>query len=171
RGIAANGVRGGVRVFAGERFRRGSHAALRSRAHPRTARLDQPHRNWTAALRPRHSYFLSGDRPPLDGGAPVAGRCVRQSALPTTADRAFSPVTRLRALKRAVRLRTRLVDARNWLLRRRHDWHVDRRWRGAAKRLLVVRHSGKMPWFDDVILDWVEAQGSEDPGLCDMRLL
>jgi len=80
-------------------------------------------------------------------------------------------VTRLRALKRAVRLRTRLVDARNWLLLRRHDWHVNRRWRGEAKRFLVVRHAGKSPGFYDVILHWVEEHVPEIRGLFELRLL
>ena len=80
-------------------------------------------------------------------------------------------MTRLRALKRAVRLRTRLVDARNWLLLRRHDWHVNRRWRGEAKRFLVVRHAGKSPGFYDVILHWVEEHVPEIRGLFELRLL
>lgn len=80
-------------------------------------------------------------------------------------------MTRLRALKRAVRLRTRLLGARDRLLIRAHDWHVNRRWRGEAKRFLVVRHAGKDPEFYDVILHWVEEHVPEIRGLFELRLL
>ena len=80
-------------------------------------------------------------------------------------------MTRLRALKRAVRLRTRLLGARDRLLVRAHDWQVNRRWRGEAKRFLVVRHAGRYPESYDVILHWVEEHVPEIRGLFELRLL
>jgi len=78
-------------------------------------------------------------------------------------------VTRAPGLKRAVKRRLR--DARNRLRLRAHDWHVNRRWRGEAKRFLVVRHAGKGPEFYDVILHWVEEHVPEIRGLFELRLL
>jgi hypothetical protein len=80
-------------------------------------------------------------------------------------------MTRLGALKQAVRPRTRLVGARNRLLLRAHDWRVNRRWRGEPKRFLVVRHAGKNPKFYDVILQWVEEHVPEIRRLFELRLL
>lgn len=78
-------------------------------------------------------------------------------------------MTRAPGLKRAVKRRLR--DARDRLRLRAHDWHVNRRWRGEAKRFLVVRHAGKGPEFYDVIVHWVEEHVPEIRGLFELRLL